>query len=128
MIRGMLREVYFSSADDVPVVASLDALCPACGFEHGFRVDLDGHGCYGSDVWAFNGDHEKPTFSPSMGSNLQGQQEHHPRCHSFLVDGIWQFLGDSTHAMAGQHVPMVPPDPGASFQKRHGWHLFPLDG
>ena len=29
-------------------------------------------------------------------------------CHSFLVDGVWQFLGDSAHALAGQNVPMVP--------------------
>lgn len=28
-------------------------------------------------------------------------------CHSFVVDGVWQYLGDCTHAMADQHVPMV---------------------
>ena len=66
---------------------------------------------------------EKPTFSPSI--HLDGQQEHHPRCHSFLQDGIWRFLGDCTHEMANQNVPMIPPEPDASFQRRHGWHLFP---
>ena len=121
----MLRQVHFRSGDELLVLASLDALCPACDFEHGFRVDLDGHGHYVAGVWSFNGDYDKPTFSPSMASNLQGQQEHHPRCHSFLVDGVWQFLGDCSHDMAGQHVPMVPPEPDATFQKRHGWHLFP---
>lgn len=30
------------------------------------------------------------------------------RCHSYLRGGVWEFLGDSTHALAGQKVPMVP--------------------
>ena len=29
-------------------------------------------------------------------------------CHSFVSDGQWQFLGDCTHALAGQTVPVVP--------------------
>lgn len=29
-------------------------------------------------------------------------------CHSFLKAGVWQFLSDCTHAMAGQSVPAVP--------------------
>ena len=127
MIRGMLRETYFycGGEPDAMVVASLDALCPACGFEHSFAVDLVGHGHHTNDVWSFNGDYDKPTFNPSMGANLYKQQEHHPVCHSWLHDGVWQFLEDCTHAMAGQHVPMIPPEPGATFQRRHGWHLFP---
>ena len=127
MIRGMLREAYWRrrAEDGGDVVANLSALCPACGFEHSFRVDFEGHGQHGKDVWTFNGDYDKPTFSPSMGANLHRSQEHYPICHSFLRDGVWQFLGDCTHAMAGQHVPMIPPEPDATFQKRHGWHLFP---
>ena len=126
MIRGMLRENLFLSmaGPGERFVASLDALCPACGFEHSFRVDREGHGKWDS-VWEFNGDYEKPTFNPSMGANLHRQEEHHPICHSFLRDGIWQFLADCTHAMANQHVPMIPPDPDAGFERRHGWHLFP---
>lgn len=29
-------------------------------------------------------------------------------CHSFLKNGIWQFLEDSAHHLAGQFVPMIP--------------------
>lgn len=29
-------------------------------------------------------------------------------CHSFLRAGVWEFLPDSAHALAGQRVPMVP--------------------
>lgn len=41
-------------------------------------------------------------------------QSPHPRepaygdCHSFLRAGVWDFLGDSAHDLAGQKVPMVP--------------------
>ena len=127
MIRGMLRETYFYSGGepDARVLASLSALCPACGFEHSFNVDLEGHGKHVNDTWSFNGDYDKPTFTPSMVSNQGQQKEHHPICHSFVREGMWQFLGDSTHSMAGQRVPMIPPEPNATFQRRHGWHLYP---
>jgi hypothetical protein len=29
-------------------------------------------------------------------------------CHSFIRNGVWEFLGDSAHKLAGQHIPMVP--------------------
>ena len=121
-IRGMLREGFFHGEEGV--IANLSALCPACGFEHSFRVDLDGHGKWES-VWKFDGNYDSPTFNPSMGANLLRMEEHHPICHSFLRDGVWQFLGDCTHAMANQNVPMIPPDPDFTFQMQHGWHLFP---
>ena len=76
-------------------------------------------------MWTFNGDYDKPTFGPSMLSNRDKVNEHLPVCHSFLREGVWQYLGDCSHEMAGQHVPMIPPDPDMSFQRRHGWHLYP---
>ena len=124
MIRGMLRETYFHGEDDE--IAVLSALCPACDYEHGFRVDLTGHGRWTTqDVWTFNGDYDSPTFEPSMGHNMHGHYPEHHLCHSFVRDGHWEYLADSTHALAGQTVPMVPPDPDMGFKRRHGWHLFP---
>ena len=126
MIRGMLRETYFHSGGDPDkrVVATLDALCPACDFEHSFAIDSSERSA-GRDIWGFNGDYDKPTFSPSMLSNRDRVDGHKPVCHSFLREGVWEFLGDCTHAMAGQHVPMISPDADMSFQRRHGWHLYP---
>lgn len=75
--------------------------------------------------WSFNGDHERPTFAPSVlvtgverltdeqaGFVLAGGKiEPKPmRCHSFVRDGFIQFLGDSTHALAGQTVRLPDPD------------------
>lgn len=50
--------------------------------------------------WAWNGDLEKPTLSPSILS--QG----YSRCHSFLTDGMFNFLKDSDHPLAGKSVPL----------------------
>lgn len=59
-----------------------------------------------NDSWGWNGDLERPTFSPSLLTRLTmaGRER---VCHSFVVDGVWQYLGDCTHEKAGQHVPMV---------------------
>ena len=119
-VRGLLRIKRFG---DDGRIASLSAYCPACDFEHSFRVDLDGHGSWDS-VWSFDGDWECPTFDPSMGSNMHRTYEDHPVCHSFLRAGKWEYLNDSTHKMAGQVVEVPPPDPAMSFHRQHGWHLF----
>ena len=124
-IRGLLGIVRWHSGG---AVASLQAFCPACDFCHSFNVDLDGNGKHQkakSPVWTFNGDYDRPTFRASMLANKDKRQEQHPVCHSFLTDGVWEYLGDCTHAMAGQKVPVPPLDPDMTFQRRHGWHLYP---
>jgi len=72
--------------------------CPACQLAHQFPLDR----------WSFNGDPDRPTFSPSMlawrdvpGPDGQDVRE---SCHSFVRDGRIEYLGDCTHAMAGQTV------------------------
>lgn len=31
-----------------------------------------------------------------------------PRCHSFIRNGQWEFLGDCTHPLVGKTVPLEP--------------------
>lgn len=66
--------------------------CPACGYAHVF----DGR-------WKFNGDVEKPTFSPSLLVHAN-QNASRPRCHSHVADGKIAYCADSEHAMKGQTV------------------------
>ena len=65
--------------------------------------------------WEFNGDFEKPTFSPSYltwldpNPNASSEPKYKKyregfRCHSFIKDGMIQFLDDCTHKLAGQTV------------------------
>lgn len=77
--------------------------------------------------WQVSGDAERPTFSPSVlvttgHLSVSGKSDacwctykkEHPeesvftcyRCHSFVRDGMVQFLSDCTHALAGQTVPL----------------------
>lgn len=82
--------------------------CPGCESAHMVRVASPGV----PGGWTFNGDHDRPTFSPSVlvtynGSDA-GQDGAPPAiCHSFVTDGQIQFLGDCTHALAGQTVPLT---------------------
>lgn len=77
----------------------------------------DGHiafcnGCEQSHLiptkWQFNGDLEKPTFSPSLLINIEFTDPSKPNhtCHSFIAEGQWRYCNDSTHALSGQTVDM----------------------
>lgn len=69
--------------------------CPGCGRAH--VID--------TPRWVFNGDYERPTFQPSVNVSLDAEDGIPAyRCHSFITDGRIQFLGDCTHALAGQTV------------------------
>jgi len=67
--------------------------CPGCACAHGVSVQPTV-----SNGWTWNGDVEKPTFSPSV--LALGEK----RCHSFIQDGKFQFLGDCEHNLKGQTV------------------------
>ena len=58
----------------------------------------------GNTAWAFNGNLESPTFSPSVKHSWPSGKQ----CHYFINDGRIDFCGDSTHALAGQTVPLLP--------------------
>lgn len=73
--------------------------------------------------WAFNGNLEKPTFTPSFkisGKKLVWNEETKERewvmdaegkavdfvCHFILTDGILNYCGDCTHSLSGKSVPL----------------------
>lgn len=100
-----LKPLYFYESGEL---AELMALCPACNVEHGFILKQpDGSSHDGHPSWTWNGNWEKPTFSPSMLANKSAIYEDRPLCHSFLREGQWHFLKDSTHKMAGKVIDMV---------------------
>jgi hypothetical protein len=100
--------------------------CPGCDSSHAIKTG-EGPG----PRWGWNGNAERPTFTPSVlvtGRDFTAAGEaafeawHDagcPKpapdfeskdtcCHSFVVDGQMQMLGDCTHALAGQTVPIPP--------------------
>ena len=79
-------------------------MCPGCREMHQVRVQGEG-----GPTWTWNGSHDAPTFTPSILVTYNGPDagiDGAPPavCHSFVTDGRIQFLGDCTHAMAGQTV------------------------
>lgn len=86
--------------------------CPGCGEMH--RIP---------DRWSFDGNVERPTFSPSV--KITGKQTVIVDgrwtgewvlgsdgkaldlcCHYFLHAGTLKYCSDSTHALAGKSVPL----------------------
>ncbi len=103
---------------------SLAFWCPGCQETHRVPVG-EGPG----PRWGFNGNHEAPTFTPSLlvrsGHFVPGHAPQDPcwcqpdadgtdwgfackQCHSFITDGRIQFLDDCSHELRGQTVPMPP--------------------
>lgn len=86
-------------------------VCPGCDIYHQFHVRKATRPAEDNPVWTFDGDVERPTFSPSLLVRWDEGPEHERRvCHSFVRDGRIQFLGDCTHDLAGQTVdlPDIP--------------------
>lgn len=97
--------------------------CPGCDMAHVIYVDPPQS--WTGPRWSWNGSVEAPSFSPSV---LVRWETAHPPvtpdnlaewrakpwpqvkrqhvCHVFITDGQIQFLGDSTHALAGKTVPL----------------------
>jgi len=77
--------------------------CPGCKSHHQVYVGPAG--------WGFNGNFDRPTFTPSVLVNPGRENAAHPTCHSFVTDGQIQFLGDCTHELAGQTVALASRKP-----------------
>ena len=80
--------------------------CPGCQALHMPRFRCVEHGGPPSGpVWQGDPNSNPFTMSPSL---LLYETPVSPRCHSFIRNGQWEFLGDSTHPLAGKTVPLEP--------------------
>ncbi len=68
--------------------------CPGCLEEHVIEIDPK------HNAWEWNGDLDFPSFNPSI--------LYYNQCHSFLINGVWEFLSDSDHFLAGYCYPAIP--------------------
>ena len=108
--------------------------CPGCNSAHGVYIKQV-HPTYKVPIWKFNGNEDKPTFTPSVllrydssspenaakadafykKHNRNPTREElpydlHKVCHSFITDGRIRFLGDCTHHLKNQTVDLPPFD------------------
>ncbi len=98
--------------------------CQGCKGHHMIRYG-EGPG----ERWGWNGDVDAPTFTPSVLTtnghylnthvpgarcwciyNAEYPEQAHPftcqRCHTFIRNGMVEFLSDCTHEFAGQTLPL----------------------
>lgn len=114
---------------DIPSGGMVQFWCPGCQERHNVIVTQV---TPGKPLWGYNNNPDAPTFTPSIlvrGTKFteKGQAEYdawvaakYPIqgktdfdrmdtvCHSFVTNGQIQFLGDCTHALANQTVPLPP--------------------
>lgn len=96
---------------------ALAFVCPGCALDGQsglhmlpVRGDTTGH-----PRWDWDGNLDAPTLSPSILTHMDHRRAKQGDewvdvgpfvCHSFLRAGQFEFLGDCTHSLAGQTVPM----------------------
>lgn len=85
----------------------LQFCCPGCAEMHSnsglhmIPVNTDKK----SPSWSWDGNLESPTLSPSI-LTTSGNHEGKTQCHSYLRNGIFEFLSDCTHSLVNQQVSM----------------------
>lgn len=93
--------------------------CAGCNEHHG--VWLEAHPNPQTKAWwKWNGDRRKPTITPSLHVLASCCQ---PNCHSYITDGMIQYLPDCQHALTGQTIPIPPnnrPPENGPRQAKHG--------
>lgn len=104
----------FTKVSSVLAVADGDHyafFCQGCGYVHVLPTGINA-----PTRWSFNGDVDKPTFSPSVlvrtgqaiDPTIDWEPGDLPRiCHSFVTDGQIQYLSDCDHDLKGQTVPLT---------------------
>lgn len=79
--------------------------CPGCEMLHQIRVE----GGRPGPLWGWDGSADAPTFQPSIKVEWRwwdGEKHTDKVCHTFVTAGVIDFLGDCTHKLAGQKVPL----------------------
>lgn len=77
--------------------------CPGCQQYHAFTLKYPNM----PKPWTWNGDLERPSFSPSLLCNGDYPES---RCHSWVEDGMIRFYEDSFHDLKGKTVELTEVD------------------
>lgn len=98
-LSAKLRSVAFNTEG---TKTGVSFWCPGCKSAHSICT------AGGSPSWTWDGNVDAPTFSPSINVryNFKPEDGGPDICHSFVRGGMIEFLGDCTHALVGQTVPL----------------------
>lgn len=101
-MRSMIRHINDHGVE----YDALAFICPGCElmWEHASGLHmLPVNSTTKTPSWTWDGNLDAPTLGPSI---LTSGNDPAHRCHSFLVAGVFQFLGDCSHVLAGTNVPL----------------------
>jgi hypothetical protein len=96
-----LHKLYTQSDE----FAAYSFYCPGCECHH--QIWYKECQCNRSFAWEFNGNIDKPTFAPSLLIKYPvwiNDVKSERVCHSFIKDGMIQYLSDCTHKLANQTI------------------------
>lgn len=127
--RGLARHVLRMHREPNPVMAVRKVIhdgkrigrncwvwCPGCDSAHAISVVGEDGSMPEGPCWEWDGNVERPTFSPSLLCTSAytdpdtKQEVEISRCHSFIQNGQWNFLGDCKHSLRGLHDMVPLPD------------------
>ena len=78
---------------------------------HGWLIRCHNEECYAHEYdrrWAFDGDQEAPSFTPSLKAECEfGPERRKLLCHFYVTKGKIIYLDDCTHAFAGKTLPLL---------------------
>ena len=115
----LLKITHGKEFDDIPDYLFF---CPGCECHHGVTVrqvdmsrlseaDQKTYTDCKAPRWSFNGDMDKPTFTPSIHvQRMLTVGGKTTLCHSYVTDGSIRFLDDCTHKLKGQTVELPETD------------------
>jgi hypothetical protein len=103
----MRARIKYIKGESGGVYGALMFVCPGCAeLDHNTGLHmLPVNTSLKSPSWSWDGNLELPTLSPSI--LTRGGVDLEQVCHSFLQAGVFDFLNDCTHSLAGQRVPML---------------------
>ena len=103
-MKAMLRHVLDGEVE----YDALAFVCPGCTLNGGPGLHmLPVNALVKAPSWTWNGNLELPTLSPSILTRWRWNDETDIICHSFLKEGVFEYLSDCTHGLNNQKVPMV---------------------
>lgn len=98
-----LKEIYGVGYQDCPIeeATHVQLALPGPLMTRIIPVMLKGQR-RGTNCWSWNGDTEKPTLKPSIRTVCRTIL-----CHTFVNDGMVQFLDDCSHELAGKTLELL---------------------
>ncbi len=104
-----MKSILRTVDDNGTIYNALEFVCPGCiaggpdGYDGVHMLPVNVPYDIGKPAWEWDGNLDAPTLSPSILTHASVNGKY-PQCHSFLKNGVFEFLSDCSHPLANQKV------------------------